>query len=47
MSIWDEATGSLGGRERKKKKKEKKPEQIQSCAEGNLENNLATITTRL
>lgn len=32
---------------KKKKKKEKKPEQIQSCAEGNLENNLATITTRL
>lgn len=31
----------------KEKKKDKKPEQIQSCAEGNLENNLATITTRL
>lgn len=44
MSIWDEATGSSGGE--KKKNIEKKPEQIQSCAEGNLENNLATITTR-
>lgn len=40
--FWAEAMGSAGGKRRRRE-----PEQSESRVEGNLETNLATITTRI